>query len=64
MLASQRCTPEGPWLNTKGLPVIKWRRGDSNPGPKNDSPQRLRAYLTDKFLQPPLGETTTAEKGL
>jgi len=30
----------------------KWRRGDSNPGPREDRPQRLRAYSTDWGLQP------------
>src|SRR3982751_1347619 len=29
------------------LPLCQWRRGESNPGPKLDLPQALRAYPTD-----------------
>jgi len=29
------------------LTFDKWRRGDSNPGPRQDRPQRLRACSTD-----------------
>jgi len=32
--------------------TFSWRRGDSNPGPRQDRPQRLRACSTDWGLQP------------
>jgi len=38
----------------------EWRRGDSNPGPRQDRPQRLRAYFTDWGLQPLASEKPTS----